>query len=112
MEKEQLLLSFEFIFGPIQRCEKDKNGNEITGIKVVDSDGEVQKLDKELNSLWDSIWVEDKNESSGFKFDLKRQKEIKNILIDKFSKLLNRLNQINDGSFEIEDRVTKELNSI
>ena len=59
-EKERLVLSLDFIFGPISKDFQDENGNEITGIKIVDNDQVCQELDKEINNLLEvftKVWA-------------------------------------------------------
>ena len=59
-EKEILVLSLDFIFGPISKDFQDENGNEITGIKIVDNDQVCQELDKEINNLLEvftKVWA-------------------------------------------------------
>ena len=66
IEKEILVLSLDFIFGPISKDYQDDEGNEITGINVVDQDDICNKLDKEINELYSSLWIPNENEASGY----------------------------------------------
>jgi hypothetical protein len=112
MEKEILVLSLDFIFGPISKDFQDENGNEITGIKIVDNDQICQELDKEINNLYCSLWIPDEKEPSGYSFDNIKEKELAPKMIELINQLINRLNGINDGSFEIEDMVTNYLKAL
>ncbi len=109
MEKKILVLSLDFIFGPISKDYQDEKGNEITGIKVVDEDAICNNLDKEINDLYSSLWVSNKKEPSGYSFDEKREKEIAPKLLELINRLINRLNEINDNSYEIDDMVSCHL---
>jgi len=109
MEKKILVLSLDFIFGPISKDYQDENGNEITRIKVVDNDELCNNLDKEINDLYSSLWISDEKESSGYSFDEIKEKELAPKLLELINKLINRLNEINDGSYEIDDMITSHL---
>lgn len=112
MEKDTLVLSLDFIFGPLGKDFEDENGKEITGIKIVDNDEISQKLDKEINELYSSLWVPNEKESSGYSFDENKEKELAPKLLELIKKLVSRLNEINDGSFEIDDMVSDHLISL
>jgi len=112
MEKETIYIGLEYLFGPIQKFVKSDDGNLYTGIKVIDEDDLIQKLDKEINDIWCNLWVNDNNESGGLKFEVKKAKELVKQLIDMSNELLNRLNDINDGSYEIEDMISEQLHLI
>lgn len=109
MEKKILVLSLDFIFGPISKDYQDENGNEITRIKVVDNDELCNNLDKEINDLYSSLWISDEKEPSGYSFDETKEKELAPKLLELINKLINRLNEINDGSYEIDDMITSHL---
>ena len=106
IEKEILVLSLDFIFGPISKDYQDDEGNEITGINVVDQDDICNKLDKEINELYISLWIPNENEASGYSFDEEKEKELAPKILELLKRLIARLNDINDGSFEIDDMVT------
>ena len=87
----------------------DENGKEITGIKVVDEDDICNALDKEINELYSSLWIPNNEEASGYSFDSLKEKELCPKLLELTTNLINRLNEINDGSYEIEDMLTNYL---
>ena len=105
-------IGLEFLFGPIQKLHVDSNGNEITGVPVIDNDSVTQSLDKEINDLWCSLYSKDENSPSGMNFDKVREKELAPKLLKMISQLIDRLNEINDGSFAIHDMVTNYLKSL
>src|SRR5574344_1500056 len=112
MEKEILVLSFDFMFVPISKDYQDENGNEITKIKVVDDDEICNNLDKEINNLYLSLWIPNENEVSGYLFDEEKEQELAPKLLELIKKLIDRLNFINDGSYEIEDMISDHLKSL
>ena len=112
MKKNKISIGLEFIFGPIQKYEYDKNNNLITGFSVIDNDEIIQNLDKEINQLWCSLWISDSNESSGYYFDKVREKQLAPYLLEKITELIDRINVLNDGSFEVVDMITNHLKKI
>ena len=112
MEKVIIQIGLEFIFGPLLRDYEDENGNESSGSAIVDNDPIINSLDKEANELWCSLYSKDETNSDGLRFDSEKEKELAPKLLDLISKIIERLNEINDGSFEIEDMVSKRLKSL
>ena len=112
MDKDIIYIGLEFLFGPIQKFERNENGDLITGIKVIDDDSIIQNLDKDINDLWCDLWSNNPNETNGMSFDEKREKELAPKLLDMLTQLINRLNEVNDGSFEVEDMITSHLKKL
>lgn len=112
MKKMIIQIGLEFVFGPLLKDETDENGNDSTGVKCVDVDLELQKLDKEINDLWCLLWSNDPDSPSGMRFDETKEKELAPQLLEMINKLKDRLNEINDGSYEIEDMITDHLKSL
>lgn len=112
MEKEIVYLVLEFLFGPIQKFKENEKGEIITGIETIDKDEILQKLDKDINNLWCSLWSKDSNSPSGMHFDEVREKELAPQFLEMINKLIDRLNEINDCSYEIEDMITDHLKSL
>ena len=81
MEKDIIQIGLEFVFGPLLKDEVDENGNDSTGVKFVDEDVILQKLDKETSDLWCSLWSNDPESPSGMHFDEIREKDGKPIII-------------------------------
>ena len=112
MEKEIVYLGLELVFGPIQKFKENEKRELITGIENIDKDEILQNLDKEINDLWCSLWSKDSNSPSGIHFDEVKEKELASQLLEMINKLIDRLNEINDGSYEIEDMITDHLKSL
>ena len=109
MRKIIIQIGLEFAFGPLLMDEEDENGNESTGVKFVDEDEIVRKIDKEVNELWCSLYHKDDSQPDGLRFDSKREKELAPVLLDGINNLIKRLEEINDGSYEIQDMITDYL---
>ena len=96
-------LELDFLIGPIVKDVFDANKNElVTGIDVVDNDEVVDELNNKIMSLYSSFYSFDKDSCS---FDIDVAKEHKTELVELVKQLLERLNFINDGSFEIDNRI-------
>ena len=57
MEKEAVLILLDYYFGPIQCDWTDEERRQITRIPVIDSDEETQRLNKEANALWLTLFA-------------------------------------------------------
>ena len=112
MNKQVIQIGLELVFGPLLKDEEDENGNESTGVKFVDDDLILQNIDKEVNELWCSLYSKDENAPDGLHFDYEKEKELAPGLLEMIQKLISRLNEINDGSFEVEDMITDHLKSL
>lgn len=78
----------------------------------MDNDLILKNLYKKINELWYTLYSKDKTSNSGFRFDEIKEKELAPQLLEMINKLINRLNEINDGSYEIEDMITDHLKSL
>lgn len=112
MDKIVIQIGLEFVFGPLLKDEVDEKGNDSTGVKYVDEDVTLQKLDKDISDLWCSLWTNDPNSPGEMRFDEIREKELAPKLLEMIQKLIYRLNEINDGSFEVDDMITNHLKSL
>lgn len=111
MKKRVLQIGLEFIFGPIQKYKEDEHGNAITGIDAIDKNKDIQTLDREIGELWCSLWSKDENEPSGLRFDKEKEKAIAPELLEKINSLVEKINEVKDDSFEIQDMITDYLKS-
>lgn len=112
MEKTTILIGLELVFGPILKDVQLNDGSFSSGSKIVDDDAILNKLDKETNELWCSLFSKDENSHSGFHFDNKKEKEIAPQLLELIARINKRLSEINDGSFVVNDMVTDHLKSL
>lgn len=115
MKKRTITITFDCYIGPIVGAAVDENGREITKIGIVDGDAETQKIVDEARALWLSLFknVDFTEENpTGFEFDEKREREVAPELMALTEKLIRRLGEINDGSFQIEDWATPKLKKV
>ena len=94
----------EYIHGPLwvyvnEGCETD--------YPLIDSDNILQNLNEEAATLYDSFYDFDVGDEpcvfddEGYKAAFPKMKEI-------IEKIKQRLNEINDGSFTVEDYITNQ----
>ena len=83
----------------------------LTGIDVVDNDVYIQKLNNEIQDLYSSYYKIDYNDEPVY-FDKEQEKKDKYKMLDLLKKLIKRLNELNDGSFEIDDRETERVKNL
>ena len=94
----------EYIHGPLwvygnEACE--------TGYPLIDSDNILQNLNEEAATLYDSFYDFDVGDEpcvfddEGYKAAFPKMKEL-------IEKIKQRLNEINDGSFTVEDYITNQ----
>ncbi len=112
MDKNLIYVGLELVFGPILKDYQLEDGTFSSGSKVVDDDLVLSDLDKKINKLWCSLYSKDETSDSGFKFDEVKEKELAPQLLEMINKLIDRLNEINDGSYEVEDMITDYLKSL
>lgn len=104
MEKDVIVLSFDYFQGAIMISDVE-TGEPLTGVDIIDNDDEIKKLNKEAFDLYISSEKFDEN-SIPIGTDKKLELENKDIMLVILNKLITRLNKINDGSYEVEDRLT------
>ena len=115
MKKRTITLTFDCYIGPIVGVAVNERGREITKIAIIDDDTETQKIVDEARTLWFSLFknVDFSEENpAGFEFDEKREREVAPELMALTERLIHRLDEINDGSFQIEDWATPKLKKI
>lgn len=112
MDKITIYIGLELVFGPILKNNQQENGTFSSGSKIVDDDLVLKNLDKEINELWCTFYSKDETNDSGFRFDEVKEKELTPQLLEMINKLIDRLNEINDGSYEVEDMITGHLKSL
>ena len=101
-----LKLQLDFLGGPLWKDVWDVEKNELTtGIPVVDDDERLAELDAEIQDLFCSYYEFDSHGQACW-FDEDRQKADKDKMLALLSKLKERLEEVNDGSFVVDDELT------
>ncbi len=110
--KETIQVMLDWGVAPIYMEKCDDNGREITGIKVIDNDEVIQSLIDEIGDLYFPLWTDSVGLDGTWHFDEKKEKELAPRLLELIRKLLNRLDDINDGSYEVWDMITEHLEKL
>ena len=109
---KELRIMLDFISGPIWKDIYDTKKKElVTGIDVVDNDECVQKINDEIQDLYSSYYKIDYNDEPVY-FDKEQEKKDKYKMLALLEKLKKRLYEINDGSFEIDDKETERIKNL
>ncbi len=97
-------IMLDFLHGPIWTYGDE--GIVTVDPEVIQKDKLVRQLSNEIEEMHNGYYEFDCNDQACF-FDEEAEKRDKYIMLDLLTKLINRLNEINDGSYVIEDYVTE-----
>lgn len=110
MKKREIRLELEIMRCPIF-CSDIEDGSIYTGIKVIDNDSIVKELNYKLGCMYTDYFEFDSHDVACW-FNQEQANKDKNILFELSYKLVERLNEINDGSYEVIDKITDYLKRI
>lgn len=106
-----LKLELDFLIGPIVKDVFSTSKNKlVTGVEVIDNDLELNELNEKASALYSSFYEFDEDEACRFNSTI--AKEHLNELKELITKIKNRLNILNDGSFELSDMITDQLREL
>ena len=100
-------IQLDFLQGPIWTSDSE-TGRPQTGIEAVDNDERLRELNYEIQDLFDSYYEFDSHGEACW-FDGERERADKERMLGLISRLVARLDEINDGSFAVEDLETPRL---
>lgn len=101
-----LKLQLDFLAGPLWKDVWDVEKNTVTtGISAVDSDERLAELDAEIQALFSSYYEFDSHDQACW-FDEDRQKADRDKMLTLLACLNQRLAEVNDGSFVVDDELT------
>ncbi len=105
-------LMFDYDEGPIWPNYIDPYTFErSTGIDMIDNDQVIKDICSKMSNMYSDYYTFDTDDSP-CKFDFEKQKKDKDNMLRLLTQLKNRLNEINDGSFVIDDQITKEYDNL
>lgn len=108
----KLIIMLDFVSGPLWKDIYDAKKKElVTGIDVVDNDEYIQNLDDKISNLYSSYYKINYNDEALY-FDKEQEKRDKYKMLGLLEKLRKRLDELNDGSFEIDDRETERVRNL
>ncbi len=106
-EKQVIKIQLDYLQGPIWISDAE-TGEPMTGIELIDSDTVLKALNYQASHMY-SAYYEFNSHDTPCWFNLEKEKEEKEVLLDLISQIVARLNEINDGSFVVEDLETDRL---
>ena len=110
MGKEIVKIQLDFLQGPIWISDVE-TGQPMTGIDIIDNDEKLRKINYEISTLYSSYYEFDSHDQACW-FNEEQEKKDKEKMISLLKKLIDRLNEINDGSFVVEDYETERLEKL
>ena len=109
-EKQVIRIRLDYLQGPIWMSDID-TGEPLTGIEVIDNDLEIREPNRRAGQMFSSYYEFDTHGVPCW-FNHEKEKAEKGIMLDLITQIVARLNEINDGSFVIEDYETERLKSL
>ena len=108
----KLIIMLDFVSGPRWKDIYDAKKKElVTGIDVVGNDEYIQNLNDEISNLYSSYYKINYKDEALY-FDKEQEKKDKYKMLGLLEKLRKRLDELNDGSFEIDDRETERVRNL
>ena len=98
----------EFVHGVLWVCDEDGIS---TNYDLIDEDVELTRLNEETRKLFDSYYEFDSHDQSCW-FNEELERKTKDRMLEIIRKIKNRLSEINDGSFIVEDYETERLEKL
>ena len=109
-EKQVIRIRLDYLQGPIWMSDID-TGEPLTGIEVIDNDLEIREPNRRAGQMFSSYYEFDTHDVPCW-FDHEEEKAEKEIMLALIAQIVARLNEINDGSFIIEDFETERLKAL
>ena len=109
-EKQVIRIRLDYLQGPIWMSDID-TGEPLTGIEVIDNDLEIREPTRRAGQMFSSYYEFDTHDVPCW-FNHEKEKAEQEIMLDLITQIVARLNEINDGSFVIEDYETERLKSL
>lgn len=78
---------------------------------IISEDEILQKLCDKIENMFSGYYEFDSHNEACW-FNSEKEKADKDIMLDLISKLISRLNEINDGTFIIEDLETERIKAL
>ena len=98
----------EFLHGPIWTYE---DGIVTDDLPIIEEDEELQMLNEQAADIYAGYYEFNSHDMPCW-FNYEKEKEEKEIMLDLITRIVARLNEINDGSFVVEDYVSEYLKSL
>ena len=100
----------DYLQGPIWESDP-QTGKPETGTDAIDNDEELRRLNHEIQDIFDSYYEFDSHDQACW-FNEDQQKADKDKMLTLLSRLTKRRDEINDGSYSIEDLETPRVSAL
>lgn len=100
----------DFLQGPIWTSDPE-TGRPNTGIEAIDADEQIRQLNYEIQDLFCSYYEFDSHDQACW-FDAERERADKDRMLGLLAQLRARLDEVNDGTFVVEDLETERVRSL
>ena len=107
---KKIKLQLDYLQGAIWISDFE-TGTPMTGISVVDKDDMVKNINYTMQDMYSSYYEFDSHGQACF-FDKEKQKVEKDKMLELLEALKKRLNEINDGSYQVEDCISTEYEKL
>ena len=101
---ETIKLMLDFLQGPIWISDVD-TGEPFTCIDIVDNDRKIWEINKKIAELYNGYYEFDSHDMPVW-FNHEKEKKDKDLMLSLLKQLNDRLAEINDGSYVVEDYLT------
>ena len=108
--KQTIKIQLDYLQGPIWISDVE-TGQPLTGISIIDNDKKLQEINFEISNLYSGYYEFDSHDQPCW-FNKEKEKEDKFKMLSLLNKLNQRLNEINDGSFVVEDLETERVKNL
>lgn len=107
--KKEVKIQFDYGNGPLWKDKFNvKTGEWATGVPCIDNDKTLQALNDEAQKMFESLYSFN-NKDGECQFNNDRFTQIKAQLLSIAQTIIDRLADINDGTFVVVDKATKSL---
>ncbi len=109
-EKKIVKILLDYLQGPIWISDAE-SGEPMTGIDIIDKDAILKSLNYQAGQMFSSYYEFNSHDVPCW-FNHEKEKAEKEIMLKLISEIVARLNEINDGSYEIEDCETERISKL
>ncbi len=105
-------IKLDFLCGPIWKDYfNEVTKTESTGVDIVDNDEKLKELGKEISNMFNSYYMFNVDDKPVV-FNEVQERRDRDKMLSLLDKLNKRLEEINDGSFVVEDEETPRVKKL
>ena len=106
-EKQIITIKLDYLQGPIWISDVE-TGEPLTGIALIDNDAILRDLNYQAAQLYNSYYEFDSHNLACW-FNAEKENAEKEVMLSLIDQIIARLEEINDGSFVVEDFLSAQL---